>query len=148
MKISRNNIFAATIKTLLSSLLMMGFFLSNSYGGVSIVVNKNSSLTQVDAEQVARVFLGKRNDINGVKLVPIEQIDSVIKKEFYQKILQKTEAQVKSYWARSVFSGQSIPPKEADENELHKLITTNNETIAYIDSSKVEASMKVILTVK
>ena len=60
-------------------------------------------------------------------------------------LIDKTNAQVKSYWAKLIFTGKGTPPKEvANSDEVKKLVSTNPNTIGYIDKSHLDTSVKVI----
>ena len=68
------------------------------------------------------------------------------KGEFHQAITQKTEAQLQAYWAKRVFTGKGQPPKAVGQESLAKnMVASSKNTIAYIDESLVDSTVKVIL---
>ncbi len=57
-------------------------------------------------------------------------------------------SQLKALWARLVFSGAAQQPKVlANGAALKKAVADNPDAIGYIDSSEVDASVQVPLTV-
>ena len=55
------------------------------------------------------------------------------------------DAQLKAQWARQIFTGGAKPPKEmASDDEILKFVANTPGAIAYMDSSKVNKTVKVI----
>lgn len=119
-----------------------------SQAGVVVVVNSSVEV-DVSKADVAALFLGKKKSISGISLVPIDQEDgSAPRDKFYQKVVNKTPAQLNAYWARIIFTGKGQPPKAAfDDTEVIEMLEKDSAMIAYIDSASVTAAVKVLLTV-
>lgn len=118
---------------------------------VVVVVSAKSGATALSADQVSDIFLGKANALPGAgQAVPIDQSDtSGVREEFYQKATSKNPAQVKAYWAKQIFSGKGQPPKEVGDSAAVKtLLASNPNMIGYIDKAAVDASVKVLLSIK
>ena len=115
--------------------------------GVAIVVNP-SVTTTATAFQVASLFLGRSSALGGVKLKPIDQEDgSRVRDAFYQSAAHKSPSQLNAYWARLIFTGKGRPPKAVfDDDEVKALIQKDTKAIGYIDSTSVDDSVKVVLT--
>ncbi len=79
-------------------------------------------------------------------MLPIDQSEGAnARHEFYRKIVNKSESQLKSYWSRLIFTGKGQAPQVVGSNDDVKSIISNNPNlIGYIDSSAVDASVKVI----
>ena len=124
---------------------------SSPLAEVAVVVSAKSGATTLSADQVSDIFLGKANALPGAgQAVPIDQSDSSgVREEFYQKATSKNAAQVKAYWAKQIFSGKGQPPKEVGDSAAVKtLLASNPNMIGYIDKGSVDASVKVLLTIK
>ena len=66
-----------------------------------IIANAESGITAVAAEEIAQVFLGKRNNLKGIDVVAIDQGEGqAIRTLFYEKVVNKTESQLNAYWSR------------------------------------------------
>jgi hypothetical protein len=110
-----------------------------------VVVNSKSSAATMTPAQIADVYLGKDSSF-----VPIDLPESAEQRaHFYDKVMGKTAAQVKTIWTRLVFTGKSVPPKEVNScAEAVKQVGSNEKGIAYVDTSAVDASVKVVLKVQ
>ena len=114
----------------------------NAFGG--LVVVGNPAMSELDASTVKKLYLGKAKSLQ-IEAVDLE--DGHPKKgEFHQAITQKTEAQLQAYWAKRVFTGKGQPPKAVGQESLAKdMVASSTNTIAYIDESLVDSTVKVIL---
>lgn len=106
--------------------------------------NANYGLDQIDIEQI---FLGKKSVFpDGVKAVPIDQNeDSAVRTAFNDKVLGKTNSQLKAYWSRLIFTGKGTPPREAGgDADVVKLVADNPNLVGYVNASAIDASVKVV----
>lgn len=136
------------IKTLLCCAALMS--VQSAFSQVAVVVGAKSSISSLNAEQVSALYLGKTDKLpSGDMALPLDQAaGSTVRGNFYEKVTGKSEAQVKSAWSRLVFSGKGTPPKEvASSADVKKLVSTNPNTIGYIEKSAVDSSVKVIFSV-
>jgi hypothetical protein len=83
-----------------------------------IVVNAKGidSLSQND---VINIFLGRlRQFPTGQQAYPIDQPEqNPLRALFYEALVHKSLAEIKSYWSRLIFSGKTSPPYEASATE-------------------------------
>lgn len=117
---------------------------------IAVVVSAKSPATNLNKEQTAALFLGKSTQLPGAGApVLVDQSEaSELRKNFYNKVTEKTPSQVKAIWARLVFSGKSSPPKElASTAEVKKLVSSNPDAVGYIEKSAVDSSLKVLLEI-
>lgn len=108
--------------------------------------NPNSAMTADNAE---KIFLGKIKLFpNGSSAIPLDLPKSADRDTFYDKLTGKTPTQLKSYWARIIFTGAGVPPKEVDSPQaMVKLVSENPNTVGYVDKSLVDKSVKVLFQV-
>jgi len=128
----------------LSALHVTG--LSLAHAEVVIVVNAKSTATSLTKEQASAIFLGKSPDIPGAgAAVPIDQVDSPLREEFYTKVTGKSTAQIRSHWSKLVFTGRGAAPRQlANSAEVKKFLASNPNGIGYIETSAVDSSVKVL----
>jgi ABC-type phosphate transport system substrate-binding protein len=115
---------------------------------VVAVVSSTSAVTTLSKAQVTDIFLGKVSRFpNGTQAIPIDQADgSPARDEFYATYAGKSPAQVKSHWAKIIFTGRGQPPKAVSNSvEVRKLIAANPQAISYIERSEVDSSVKVLV---
>lgn len=128
--------------------LSLASFASNAE--TVIIVSSQSDVNALNADEAERIFLGKIGNFpNGRTAIALDLPPGPERNAFYEKISRKNETQMKSYWARRIFSGKELPPKEAkSEAEMIELVARNPNTVGYIDSSKLNGTVKKILTIQ
>ncbi|WP_416307804.1 phosphate ABC transporter substrate-binding protein [Neptunicella sp. SCSIO 80796] len=128
------------------ALVSSALFSSFSNADIAVIVNPANSAT-ISQDDVVKLFLGKAKSFsNGDTAVPVNQENGAVD-EFNSKVLNKSGSQIKAYWSKLVFTGKGTPPKEVDgDDEVKKLVADNPNIIGYIDASKADGSVKVVLT--
>lgn len=123
---------------------------SNAQADIAVVVNPGVGDVSVNSAELKDIFLGKLNSLpNGKKIVAIDQEPGDVREEFLKKLVNKTESQLKAYWAQLVFTGRGQPPKQVmDDEEVKEFVSENPNMIGYIDSEEVDSTVKVIMTIK
>jgi ABC-type phosphate transport system substrate-binding protein len=115
---------------------------------VVAVVSSKSPVTVLSKSQVTDIFLGKTIRFpDGVAASPIDQTEgSPARDEFYATFAGKSPAQVKSHWAKVIFTGRGQPPRAVPTSvEVRQLIAANPQAIGYIERSVVDSTVKVVL---
>jgi ABC-type phosphate transport system substrate-binding protein len=132
--------------------VLLGLALSLSLGpataDVVAVVSSTSMITTLSKTQVADIFLGKVSRFpNGTPAIAIDHAEgSPARDEFYATYAGKSPAQIKSHWAKIIFTGRGQPPKAlSDDSEIKKLTAANPQAISYLERSAVDSSVKVLL---
>lgn len=132
---------------LLALLLLMTGIVLPVHADVVVIVNPGNAAS-LSADDVQRLFLGKLKSFpGGGEATPVNQKEGQPSREqFNQTILNKSESQLKAYWSQLVFTGKGTPPKELDNDDAIKAFVASTPAgIGYIDASKVDGSVKVIL---
>ncbi|HHJ14100.1 MAG TPA: phosphate ABC transporter substrate-binding protein [Gammaproteobacteria bacterium] len=117
---------------------------------VAVIVNPGSGVSALTPSQAKALFLGKsRKFPNGAKAIPVDQKEgSATRSAFNEKVLKKSDSQVKAYWSKMVFSGKASPLKSvADDAAVKDFVAGTDGAVGYIDSSLVDDSVTVVLTV-
>jgi ABC-type phosphate transport system substrate-binding protein len=132
-----------------ATLILLFFFIFTcARADVVVVVSANSTVDSLTKSQVSNIFLGKTSSFpNGDKAIAIDQKDGSTEWiDFYKKVSGKSGSQLKSYWAKLIFSGRKQPPKQlADSSEVKKSVSSNPSQISYIAEEAVDSSVKVVL---
>ena len=116
-------------------------------GDVVVIVNPNSSISQMSEDQAKRLFLGKtRSFPDGAPALVVDQTEgSSDRAQFYNHFIGKTESQLKSYWAQLIFSGKGTPPKTVgDASDVRAIVAKNPSAIGYIERKLVDGSVKTV----
>ena len=128
--------------------LLLVLCLSSSlvFAEVAVIVNPGNS-SQISDDDIKRIFLGKNKKFgNGdtIQAINLKSGDAT-RTEFERQALGKSSSQVKAYWSKLIFSGKAKPLKELpSDTDVLALVSSTPNAIAYIDASKVDASVKVV----
>lgn len=130
---------------LLTALTLTGFMALTQAGSV-VVVGSSSPIGASSENDVVKAFLGKKKELGGVSVVPIDQGEgNPARNDFYANIVKKSEAQLKSYWSRLIFTGKGQAPQVVGgDAEVKSMVASNPNLIGYIDESAVDGSVKVV----
>jgi ABC-type phosphate transport system substrate-binding protein len=129
------------------SVLLISLASSISSAEISVIVSSNNPNESIDQNTVSKIFLGKAKSFpDGSQAVPIDQDDGAAARvAFNSTVLGKSASQLKSYWSRLIFTGKGTPPKQSgNDATVKELVANNPNIIGYVDSSAVDASVKVV----
>lgn len=127
--------------------LALGLVITTACAEVVAVVSSKSAMTTLSKAQVIDIFLGKTTRLpDGTPVTPIDQTEgSPARDEFYAAYAGKSPAQVKSLWAKIIFTGRGQPPKSVSSDAAVRLfIAVHPQAISYIDRSAVDATVKIL----
>ena len=139
---------------IMRTILLIGMVLMGqlSHADIAVIANANFE-GQLDQESLKMLYLGKAKHLSNKELLKIKPLNlpfsNAMRSEFDKNALGKTEANLRTYWARMIFTSRSRPPRElGDEAAILKYIKNNDNTIAYIDSKKVPVGFRILLIIK
>ena len=121
---------------------------SSANAEVAVIVHPSNGAA-LDDSSVERIFLAKSKSFpDGSPAVPINQSEGVAARDAFDAgVLNKSAAQLKSYWSKLVFTGKGSQPQDVSgDAEVKALISANPNMIGYIDASAVDGSVKVVKT--
>lgn len=139
-------------KILIINFFTIIFFVLNFntvYSQVAVVVGKNSSNVVAD-DEIKKIFNGVVTSWkSGQKVKLLQQPDPEINNIFYTKFMSSTTNQNKAQILKLVLSGQIMAPIKCNsDDEIKKLLNSDNNTIGFINVTAVDASVKVLTTIK
>ena len=108
-----------------------------------LVVNPESGINSLSRTELINLYMGRFRQLpSGNTALPIDLHD--VRAEFYQLLVNKTLADINSYWARLVFSGRASPPRQAqDVAEVLDIVANNKGAIGYLRRKDVNDSVLV-----
>lgn len=136
------------LRILATSLIMLTS--SAAFADLAIIGHPGSETGKLDTQNVRKLFLGERSAFpNGHHATPINHIPgSPDRKEFFASVLSMPEASHRRHWKRKIAVGGGNSPAElASHDAVLKSIASTPGSIGYIDASKVNSSVKVLMTV-
>lgn len=134
--------------TMRATAVALCLFASAASAEVVAVVSSKSSVTSLTVNQLTDIYLGRSGRFpDGTPAIPCDLAeDSPLREEFYTKLIGKSPAQIKAYWAKLIFTGRGQPPREvATSADAKQLVVEKPNVICYIDRSQVDRSVTVLL---
>ncbi len=139
------------MKSILRNLIgssILCVFSSLATAEVAVIINPTNGDT-ITKDDIQKIYLAKTKTFPGGKTAnAIDQTEgSKLRVDFLQKVIDKDEAQMKSYWSRLIFTGKAIPPKVvASDTEVKDIVKKDPNAIGFIDVISVDDSVKVVAT--
>ncbi|MER2492472.1 phosphate ABC transporter substrate-binding protein [Catenovulum sediminis] len=133
------------MKQLIAILILLSCFCSRLYADIVVIVHpKNTAI--LDVFDIRQLFLGKAKSYpNGIKAIPVNLTSGHAREIFNKQVLQKSNSQLKAYWAKLVFTGRGVPPAELDNDQaVINMVLRNQDAIGYIDQRSLTSEVRVI----
>jgi len=112
-----------------------------------VIVNPENPASAIDRRFLRDAFLRKASDWDGGSAIhPIDLARRFAARErFVHDVLNKTPAQLKSYWIQQIFSGKGVPPPEADSPAaVIGYVLANPGAVGYLPLDADPGGAKVI----
>lgn len=113
-----------------------------------VVVTHPDNQEEITREDLYRLYFGKRSALpSGRKVVPVlNEGDEELLKYFSSEMLQRSAQQLRSYWARQLFTGKGKPPVHVQSAvDLRELVAGDPKFIGFLWESDLDASVRVVL---
>jgi ABC-type phosphate transport system substrate-binding protein len=109
-----------------------------------VVTNLDNGIERLSRNDVINIFMGRLQELpSGAMAFPIDV--ATRKETFYRQLVNKTLAEINSYWARLVFSGRASPPRQLDSSdEVMQTIRANHGALGYLDDSEVDDRVRIV----
>lgn len=98
-------------------------------------------------KEVVDIYMGRMKRLsNGAYLIPIDiETENPMRGGFYQKLMDKNLSEINSYWARLVFTGRGVPPRQAESfDEIIEIIKNNKGAIGYVPLGAVTDDVHIL----
>lgn len=118
---------------------------------IVVVTRVDSALSSLNEHDLKKLYLGETKTINGITVTILDRSrESDIYQQFYQKILNRSPAQIRSHWARMTFTGRASPPKSVDSaKSLQAMLASGDHNyVVYMDSEELSENMTVLYTLR
>ncbi len=114
-----------------------------------VVVTHPDNNLDITREDLYRLYFGKRSKLPpDAQLTPVvNDGDEALLHYFSNLMLHRSTRQLRSYWARQLFTGKGTPPVRVKNSiDLKELIAANPKFIGYLWESDLDASVRVVLS--
>lgn len=112
-----------------------------------VVVSSKQSIAALNPHQIENLFMGLSSVFpDGSPAIPVDHAEnSAIWQQFYRDVLGRSAAQIRSHWARQVFTGRGRPPRTVNSyGELLELMAEDTRIISYIYARSLTPDIKVV----
>ncbi len=135
--------------------ILVGTFMAlssaHARADIYVVVNKSNPVHSLTQKEVVNIFMGRTHAFAGGDYVRAFDLprDSGAHEQFYQLLIGMTVAQVNTYWARLIFTGQTLQPKALDnEDAMIETVRRNPGAIGYLTQEPLDKDVQVVLVLK
>lgn len=119
--------------------------------GVAVIAHPGVTVQALNAEQVSQLYLGRGVTLpDGSRVVVLDMEEGAPQRtEFSERVLGKTEQQLRSYWTRMIFTGKGQPPRTIGSvAEMLRAVAVTPGAVGYVDSNEVSGKVKVLLRIE
>ncbi len=114
-----------------------------------VIVHPQAGVTALTRAEAVNIFMGRSHTLpSGIVAYAVDLSGNTsLRTAFYQRLLQRTPAEVDAYWAHLVFSGDNSPPLRVPTPAMVvELVSTNRNVIGFVEASQAGPNVKVVLT--
>lgn len=124
-------------------LVLLAASLSPVWADTVVIVNPKQA-SKLTPSDIRNIYLGNKKSFpDGSTAIPVALKEGKPRDQFMADLLGKTEGQYKALWSRLMFTGTGQIPRELDnEDEVKKIVASNPNIIGFIDSSKLDTSVR------
>ncbi len=136
--------FRKTIAMLLLSLPLL------AGAELVVVTSQDSRVGSLSQAEVRQYFLGENRSLDGHR-VQLFDLPSghPLRERFYQEVAGRSLDQMRSHWARQVFTGGGQPPREAASIRDMKSRAASRGALGYLPAGEVDqgSGLKILFRV-
>lgn len=117
---------------------------------IAIIGNPGLKVAGVSKAEMRDIYLDRTNTFSdGTRAEPVSQpAGSATRSEFIGKVLEMNERELKSYWAKRMFTGRAKPPRSVGDDEaVRAWVASHPNAVGYVDGKVVDSSVKVLLII-
>lgn len=123
-------------------LLSLGLALSGTALAQKVAVISSTSASPLSKSQLAKIYLGRSFERTPVDLPEGHPLRAL----FYRAATDSDLTQVRSTWARVMFTGRGEPPRELpDAKAIKAAVAADANVVGYIDASLVDSSVRTVM---
>ena len=116
-----------------------------------LIVQAANPKPALTPREAVGMFMGRNRAFHSGAVAQVYDLprDSTQRAEFYQRLTGMGPAQINSYWARLMFSGQTMPPYAVqDEAAMVAVVKSNANAIGWVRKEPNDKALRVLLVLK
>jgi len=138
------------MKYLILTILCVAAWANGALGQVAVVAHKSVPVDSVSKSELLDLYTGETSiwrDGEPVVVFDLKE-NGKTRKTFY-KFLGMASSRIKSIWLKRMLSGEADPPESLkSEQELLQKISTTLGAIGFLDRSKADGTVKILMTIQ
>ena len=142
----------ADMKTKLLGISLLGMLwlapLASAQAVIVVIAHPSVQTSALTADQVSQLFMGRASQLpdgTAVKALDLGE-GSPVRAQFIDRTLGKTEAQLRSYWSRMIFTGKAQPPRVMKNTaEMLRAVASTPGYIGYVDGKDATSDRVKVL---
>jgi hypothetical protein len=135
----------------LALLLLTGLVPVIAKADIYVVVNAANPQRALTQKEALDLFMGRTRSFGNGDFALLFDLprDSAVRASFYQSLTGMSQAQVNSYWARLMFTGQTQPPQALpNEAAMLEIVKRNPSAVGYLSQEPADKSLRTVLVLK
>ena len=118
-----------------------------SFAGMLVVVAESSPLAEMDRHEVRQLYMDNATRFDGHPVTVLDMPEGSQEREaFYQSATGKSASQLKSYWARMIFTGQGMPPRQVKSaRDMVQKLKYDPRAVGYVQEADIQEGLRVLL---
>ncbi len=127
-------------------LLFMLITCQQANAGIVLIMHKQSAINQLKAETIKELYLGLRQYVQKIRILPLDQdVGERSRQSFYHDLIKKPQSQLISHWSRLIFTGKGQAPVALSSDQSILMFVSNNpNVVGYIDERFLTDDVKVV----
>lgn len=111
-----------------------------------IIVSPQTHVDKITQKELENIFLAKTRRLpDGTRAHPVELGATDLKTSFYRIVADKSEVELRSYWATMLFTGTGEPPRQFRAiDTLIDYVISHPGAIAYICKEAAKDKVKIV----
>lgn len=132
---------------ILVAIVALSCWTQAAYANIAVIVHPSNQQAITDTD-VKNLFTGRQKSFADGSPAIVLNLNSgdATQSAFNNKALGRSDAQLKAFWSKVMFTGKGNPPKEVDSAEMLKLIAENPSIIGVIDASQATSAVRIAIT--
>ncbi len=118
-----------------------------SYADGLVIVSLSNPMERLSPQEIQRIYLKKQMQFkDGTIAEPINREEtSEIGKQFYEKVIGKTNLEARAYWMRLLFTRGIKPPIIVNsDKEVLEIVKNNKSAIGFVSEGVDLDSVRVV----
>ena len=128
------------------TILMAALFASSASAVAGVVAIVNKENTSADKNTIIRLYSVEDKFWSDGSLAKLyDQSGESPREAFYKTYTGKSAADMRSTWAKAVFTGHATLPKKLDSDaEVKNEVAKDKNAVGYVDESSVDGSVRAV----